>query len=107
MRLLTEGDVLEGVEWTGSETTLQPIQDEPYPLRLHGAHKGSDEDGRPTWSEARIPRHLAYPVEVGKEENPPEHMALRALDYARAGCVVLTRLVKVAAKVERRERIAK
>ncbi len=104
LRLLTERDVPDGVNWNKTGAVVQPIRDEPYSLRMHGMcdeHTASPK--HPTWSEARIPRHLAYPVAVGKGENPPERVALRALDYARAGCVVLTRLVGVAAEVERRE----
>lgn len=111
LRLLAEGDALDGVGWKGPETTLRPVQKEPYLLRLHGTHKGSDESVRPTWSEMRIPHHLAYPVKVGKGEKPPKQVAIHVLDYARAGCVVLTRLVRVArgdgaANVENREESA-
>ena len=111
LRVLTEGDALDGVDWKGPEATLQPVQPAPYPLRLHGTYdKDSADTGRPTWSEARIPRHMAYPVKVG-EGNPPDRAALRALDYTHAGCVVLTRLVEVArsdgaADVENREESA-
>lgn len=104
LRLLTEGDGLGSVDWNESEAVLQPVQRDPYPLRLHGTYdKGSDEAGPPTWSEARIPRKLAYPVLVDEGAGPPERVPLRALDYTRAGCVVLTRLVGVAAESDGRE----
>jgi len=104
LRLLTENDVLSGVDWDESEAVLQPVQQEPYPLRLHGTcDKDPDDTGRPTWSEARIPRRLAYPVQVDEGIKPPERVLLRALDYTRAGSVALTRLVGVAAEVEGRE----
>lgn len=111
LRLLTEAGVLDGIKWNEPEAlVLQPVQDEPYPLRLHGTrdeHTASSE--RPTWSEARIPRYMTYPIQIGKGQEPPHRVVLRALDYARAGCVVLTRLVEVArgagaANVENRER---
>lgn len=98
LRLLTEGDILDGVDWNEPDSVVQPVQDEPYPLRLHGKYdkKHTASPERPTWSEARIPQHIAYPVEVGEGEKPPERVVLRALDYAHAGCVVLTRLLGVA-----------
>ncbi len=98
LRLLTEGDILDGVDWNEPDSVVQPVQDEPYPLRLHGKYdkKHTASPERPTWSEARIPQHIAYPVEVGEGEKPPERVVLRALDYARTGCVVLTRLVGLA-----------
>jgi hypothetical protein len=113
LRLLTEGDILDGVDWNEPDSVVQPVQDEPYPLRLHGKYdkKHTASPERPTWSEARIPQHIAYPVEVGEGEKPPERVGLRALDYAHTGCVVLTRLVGVArgdgaVNVENREESA-
>jgi hypothetical protein len=103
LRLLTEGKVLEGIEWgEPCSQALQPVQDEPYPLRLHGTYdqRSSALCKRPVWSEARIPQPLAYPIEISEEHDAPDRVMLYAVDYARAGVVVLTRLVAVAGQGE-------
>lgn len=62
-------------------TLLHGIRnDEPFP------------DGKPRWSEARLPRYLAYPV---TEAAPPERVALVTQAYWQSRTTLATRLVAV------------
>lgn len=94
--LLEEGEPPQNVDWGVPDgATLRAHGGEHYVL-LHGALDESSEAGRPTWSEARIPRRLAYPYDPQAEMALPQRVALAVQDYARDGVVVLTRLLQVA-----------
>lgn len=97
LRALSGGDAPDSVDWTEPEgkATLVAVGG-PRSMVLYGTHDKRLSAGRPTWSEARVPRHLAYPVKL-EGSQPPQRVALLGQDYARGGIVVLTRLVGVVA----------
>jgi len=94
LRALSESKLPEGVNWQEPDNGPASVaMGAPRAMMLHGTHDEKSPSDRPTWSEARVPRHLAYPVQVGSP--PPERVTLLGQDYARRGVVVLTRLVGV------------
>jgi hypothetical protein len=97
--LLEEGEPPQGVDWGEPvSTALRANGGERYVL-LHGEldKDRSASAGRPTWSEARIPRYLAHPCQIQEGTDPPRQVTLVVRDYACNGAVVLTRLLKVTA----------
>ncbi len=97
LRLLTDAPppVLTGLDW-GAAAVWQPFGSEQSTW-LHGRldEDRSEVQGELTWSEARIPRWLAYPL--GAETAPPERVVLQVQTYAQGGIVGLTRLLAVQA----------
>lgn len=97
LRLLTDSTppVLAGLDW-GAATSWQPFGREQSTW-LHGRldEDRSEAQGELTWSEARIPRWLAYPLAA--EAAPPERVVLQVQTYAQDGIVGLTRLLAVQA----------
>lgn len=93
--LLEEGDEpkAKGVSWSEASGGQLIAQEERY-IVLHGT-KDESSGAPPSWSEARVPRPLAYPYESEADEALPERIALRGQDYARNGIITLTRLVAV------------
>jgi hypothetical protein len=95
--LLEEGEPPQGVDWGAPvSTSLRANGGERYVL-LHG-ELDEDESAlgeRPTWSEARIPRHLAHPFQIQGGTAPPKRVTLVVRDYARNDAIVLTRLLNV------------
>jgi hypothetical protein len=95
VRALAEGDLPgggNGLDW--EEGPELAATGKPRTVLLHGTLDPKWSPERPTWSEARVPRHLAYPVPVGNP-SPPRRVALWAQDYERDGVVVVTRLIEV------------
>jgi hypothetical protein len=97
--LLEEGKPPQGVDWGKPVSTALKANGGERSVLLHGEldKDRSASAGRPTWSEARIPRYLVHPCQIQEGTVPPKQVALVAQDYARNGAVVLTRLLKVAA----------
>jgi len=62
-------------------------------ILLIGEHDADRPTDVPTWSVARIPRYLAYPVKVGTA--PPQRVALVQRVYRLNGIVVTERLVRL------------
>lgn len=95
LRALSEGDVPDSVNWTEPGDGPVPVAvDGLRPMVLHGSYDDKSPPERPTWSEARIPRHLAYPIQF-EDSSPSRRVVLLGQDYVRGDVVVLTRLVKV------------
>ncbi|MEJ5312388.1 MAG: hypothetical protein WHX52_21700 [Anaerolineae bacterium] len=92
LRVLSESQLPAGVVWTEPDGEAPVAQGTPRPMLLYGSHDDKSPQERPTWSETRIPRHLAHPISSDK---PPRRVALLGQDYARAGAVVITRLIAV------------
>jgi len=93
--LLEESVPPAGVTWhTPSDERLSAIGSEHWIL-LHGTLDKKSLRERLTWSEARVPRHLAYPYVPEDGNLLPDRMALAGQDYGRGGIVVRTRLVDV------------
>jgi hypothetical protein len=93
--LLEEGVFPAGVTWqTPSDERLSAIGSEHWIL-LHGTLDKKSLRERSTWSEARVPRHLAYPYVPEDGDSLPDRVALAGQDYGRGGMVVRTRLVDV------------
>jgi len=91
--LLEEGDPPAGVTWSSpSEERLIVIGSKRHIL-LHGTLDKQSPQERPTWSEARVPRHLAHPYEPEDGKPLPDKVALLGQDYGRDGMIVLTRLI--------------
>ncbi len=94
LRALVEGDLPKGVEWSEPEDGAALVAvGVSRSILLYGTHDKKPSPDQPTWSEARVPRHMAYPVQF--EGSPPHQVMLVGQDYARLGVVVLTRLVEV------------
>lgn len=97
LRALSEDTLPPGVDWQEPDDGPSLVAvGAPRAMTLYGTLDKNDEKSppdRPTWSEARVPRHLAYPVPF--ESSPSARVALLGQDYARRGVVVLTRLVGV------------
>lgn len=73
----------------------------PLPTLLHGTLDTgrTAESGQASWSEARIPRYLVYPVDGDLETIPPDavvRVTLTVQAYAQDGIVGLTRLCALA-----------
>lgn len=99
LRLLIEsGDQPPGLAWGVGEEWL-PWGGVNATL-LHGSldTKRSKESGQPSWSEARIPRYLHYPVKVNLDtvqEDDVIQVILETQPYAQHGVVGLSRLAVV------------
>ncbi len=93
LRAVTEGPLPAGVAWESASAALHPVG-QPYLVQLHGSLDAESDPDRPTWSEARIPRHLTYPV-TGAGDGPPVRVALQVQALAQEGRVVLIRLLEV------------
>jgi hypothetical protein len=96
--LLEQGEPPQGVDWGEPVSTSLKANGGERHVLLHGEldEGRSASSERITWSEARIPRYLAHPVEIRERKEPPRQVTLVVQDYARNGAVVLTRLLKVA-----------
>jgi hypothetical protein len=100
--LLEEGDPPADVTWRSpSEVRLIAIGSKRR-IPLHGTLDKKSPQERPTWSEARAPRHLAHPYEPEDDKPLPDKAALLGQDYGRDGIVVLTRLTGITS-VEKQE----
>lgn len=66
-----------------------------YVTLLIGEHDTDRPTDMPTWSAARIPRYLPYPVEVLGGKKPPSRATLVARVYRAGGIIVTQRLVQV------------
>jgi hypothetical protein len=97
VRLLAEGALPAGLAWGEAVAQWTPWSDKAEATLLHGTLDGETGD-RPSWSEARIPRWLHYPV---TEQPAPERVVLLTLVYQRNGIPGLTRLVGVQGAGER------
>jgi hypothetical protein len=78
-----------------------PAAQTPLPTLLHGTLDDgrSRESGQASWSEARIPRYLTYPVQIDLErlaEDVNVRVTLSVQAYAQHGVVGLTRLCHLA-----------
>ena len=91
--LITEEEALPNVASTLKEREiLEAGEREELKIRLWGEHTEDDVDdeGRPFWMEAQLPRLLTYPI----SGTPPPVAALRAVRYLREdGTVAFARLV--------------
>lgn len=95
LRALSEVALPQGIDWREPDDGPALVAvGAPRAMMLYGTLDEKSPPDRPTWSEARVPRYLAYPVPF--DDSPPERVALLGQDYARRGVVVLTRLVGVA-----------
>ena len=93
--LLEEGLHPANVTWNARQgEALNAIGGERCIL-LYGTLDGKTLRERPTWSEARVPRHLAHPYVPGDDKPLPGRMTLLCQDYGCDGLVVLTRLIAV------------
>lgn len=92
--LLEAGEEPEGVDWR--EASGEPLTAVgKRHVVLHGTKDDDSDAQRPTWSEARVPRHLAHPYEPEEDGVLPERIALVGEDYSRNSVVTMTRLVTV------------
>ncbi len=82
------------IPWTRWDTDSWQAEDDHVTL-LIGEHDADRQADVPTWSAARIPRYLLYPVEISTGEKPPSRVALVARAYRTGGIVVTQRLVQV------------
>lgn len=90
--------VIEGISW-GPAVNWQ-ARGEPVATLLHGSYDvaGSQEIGRGSWSEARIPRWLHYPVTVDVTQPDQEDLRVVLVTqdyYAGDQPVPLTRLLRL------------
>lgn len=93
LRLLTEGNVPDGsISWQANEPLTA---DPPYQSLLFGAYDDDSAAGIPSWSEARIPRRLHYPLPA--DSQPAKQVALRLQNLRRHEIAVGTRLLAVEA----------
>lgn len=94
VRAITEAPPPEVVAWIAWDMGGWRADDGALARWLLVGERDADrESGAPTWSEARIPRYLAYPVP--DPTAPPERVALVARVYRCDGLVALHRLVCV------------
>jgi hypothetical protein len=113
LTLLTESDLPEQVDWQpiplleNASATLEAVVEDGRVMlrgvsRRHGKSPyGGDPKAPNEWTESRIPRPLAYPVDAG---DPPRRWArLSVRTYRVNGCPLLTRMVdlEVTSDVER------
>jgi hypothetical protein len=92
--LLEEGEEPESVSWRGTSGERLTAAGERHVV-LHGTRDDDAPSRWPTWSEARIPRRLAYPYDREDGEPAPERMALVSQDYTRSNVVALTRMIAI------------
>jgi len=94
LRGLSESALPEEITWTEPNGSSPPtVVGTLRVMTLYGIHDKASSPERPTWSEARVPRYLAYPIQC--DDQPPQRVTLLGQDYARRGVVVMTRLVGV------------
>jgi len=94
--LLEQGDPPDGVDWYAPSAKPLNASDDVRYILLHGTQDKKSSRERPTWSEAKVPRHLAHPHKPKDGQPLPERLALVGQDYERDSVVVLTRLIGVA-----------
>lgn len=96
LRLLTDGPPPAVTDFSWGQPAAWEAHGEAGQTLLHGQ---LDEDrtktrDQATWSEARIPRWLAYPLKT-EADNVPKRVILTTQTYAQAGIVGFTRLLSV------------
>ncbi len=92
VRAITAETPPENVAWTALDMAGWQA-DDPVPWLLVGEYDADRKSNVPTWSTARIPRYLAYPVP--DLDAPPERVVLVAQTFRQAGHVAICRLVRV------------
>ena len=100
--LLEEGDPPSGVIWSNPPGEQLIAIGGKRRILLHGTLDKKSPQERPTWSEARVPRHLAHPYRPEDGKPLPDKIALLGQDYGRDGTIVLTRLTGITS-VEKQE----
>lgn len=91
LHLLTEGVAPGGnIAWQAGEPLTA---DPPYQSLLFGTYDDDSKDGVPSWSEARIPRRLHYPLPA--DSQPAAQVALRLQNLRYHGVAIGTRLLAV------------
>jgi hypothetical protein len=95
LRWISEGSSPppESITWTAVDTTAWTAEDQHW--LLVGEYDRDREREVPTWSEARIPRYLPYPIEVEEGATPPDRVALVARSYQVQHIPQTTRLLRV------------
>lgn len=86
----------KGISWEATGEPLESLGGQRAVL-LHGMLDEDSSSEQPTWSEARIPRHLAHPY-AGDEG--ALQVVLVGCDYGNQGAVALTRLIEVISLAE-------
>ena len=89
---VSAGKPPSGITWTPLNTGSWQAADDQVAL-LVGDHDADRPGNVPTWSAARIPRYLPYPVPVSGTS--PARVALVARAYQSGGIVVTQRLLRV------------
>lgn len=92
--IVSDGGPPDGIDWTEQDTSAWRASADQAAL-LVGEHDTDRErhNGAPTWSAARFPRYLHYPVQVSG--SPPTRVAMVTRAYHCRGVVVTQRLVRV------------
>lgn len=95
VRAITAGDPPTGIDWDLWESDWDSWQpDATIPWLLVGEHDTDRESDRgPSWSVARIPRYLYYPVP--ELDAPSTRVAAQARAYRQQGMITLHRLLEV------------
>lgn len=83
----------ERITWTAVDTTAWTAEEQHW--LLVGEYDKDRENEVPTWSEARIPRYLPYPVDLEAGATPPDRVALVARIYQVQHMPHTTRLLRV------------
>jgi hypothetical protein len=91
--IISTGQPPAVILWTRLDTGGWQAEDDHVAL-LIGEHDADRPTDVPTWSAARIPRYLPYPVEVS-ERKTPLRAALVVRVYRAGGIIVTQRLVQV------------
>ncbi len=99
LRLLTDESPpqIKAFDWGKSANwDVWTSDNNPHPTLLHGQldTDRSKERGIATWSEARIPRWLTYPLPQNGDDFPNQ-VTLLTQTYAQNGIVGITRLLSV------------
>ena len=92
VRAIAVGDAPAGIDWKVEPCDDWDERPGEQPLLLVGERDRDRPSPQPTWSEARIPRYLTYPVEAPAQAT---RVALVQRVYRRNGVVVTTRLLRV------------
>lgn len=91
LRLLSESVAPDGdILWQAGEPLAA---DPPYQSLLFGTYDDDSAGDVPSWSEARIPRRLHYPLAA--DSPPAEQVALRLQNLRYHGIAIGTRLLAV------------
>jgi hypothetical protein len=90
--IVVAGDRPRDIAWVALDTK-EWQRDAEQTILLTGEHDTDRSTCVPTWSAARIPRYLPYPVEVG--EMLPRRVGLVQCVYRVSGVIVTERLIRV------------